>query len=142
MPRSSSKLTKLQRVNSPKEQTLRKDKPTNGVFSDKPDDATLSVLDTIWFSIFTSNRAGVGMLASDELTPDLRYLPFYKVGGDLLDAAWFIALIQRRVKTSGRESNGDGILASHNQLTVDDVLRHPSVVEFAGLLKQKQVELN
>ncbi|CAF3447430.1 unnamed protein product [Fusarium graminearum] len=142
MPRSSSKLTKLQRVNSPKEQTLRKDKPTNGVFSDKPDDATLSVLDTIWFSIFTSNRAGVGTLASDELTPDLRYLPFYKVGGDLLDAAWFIALIQRRVKTSGRESNGDGILASHNQLTVDDVLRHPSVVEFAGLLKQKQVELN
>src|SRR5688572_16821363 len=34
------------------------------------------------FSVLTSNRTSVGMLPPDEPTPDMRYLPFYRLGGD------------------------------------------------------------
>jgi hypothetical protein len=81
------------------------------------------------------------MLPPDEPTPDMRYLPFYRLGGDFPDAAYLIALIQRRIKTTKAEVNGVAISSSHAQVTIDDVLHHPSLVGFARVLNQEQLQL-
>lgn len=111
--------------------------------TDKLGDSSLRVLETIWFSVFTPKRTtSVAVLPRDEPTPDMRDLPLYRLGGDLLDAAHFIALIQRRIKTAPEaEVNGYAIAVSHAQVTIDDVLHHPSLVEFASVLHQKHLEL-
>jgi amino acid adenylation domain-containing protein len=141
MPRSSSKVPMLQPVNGSKEQSPVKARLSNGLSPDRSIDSSLSVLDNIWFSVFTSKRTSVNTLPPDEPTPEIRYLPFYKLGGDFLDAAWFIASIQNRIRATKGKVNGNGISPSDAQVTLDDVLHHPSLVEFASVLEQKQVRL-
>lgn len=141
MPRSSSNFAKLRPVRSSEEQIRTEGRPGNAMSTNKPDDSLLRVLDTIWFSVFTSKRTSVGTLPPDEPTPDMRYLPFYRLGGDFLDAARFIALIKPRIKTTEAEVNVDAISISHAQVTIDDVLHHPSLEEFASILDQKQLQL-
>ncbi|KAF4468805.1 nonribosomal peptide synthase like protein [Fusarium albosuccineum] len=141
MPRSSSDLAMLRPVRSSKEQDPSEGTSSNAMPANEPDDSTLSILDTIWFSTFTSKRTSVGTSPLDKPTPDMRYLPFYQLGGDLLDAAYVIAATQRRIKATGAQANGDAVSISHAQVTIDDVLHHPSLVEFAGVLNQKQLQL-
>ncbi|GKU04430.1 unnamed protein product [Fusarium langsethiae] len=141
MPRSSSKFATLRPINGHKDEGYNESMPTNGTSTGKLDESTLSVLHTIWFYIFTSKRTSLGTLPPDEVTSAMRHLPFYKLGGDFLDAAWFIALLQRRIKTNEGEVNGDGIPVLHAQVTIDDILRCPSLVDFAAVLKQKQLQL-
>jgi amino acid adenylation domain-containing protein len=143
MPRSSLNFAMLRPVRSSKEQSPTQGRSSNAMSTDKLDDSSLSVLDTIWFSVFTSKRTtSVGTLPPDEPTPDMRYLPLYRLGGDFLDAAHLIALIQRRIKTTPEaEVNGDAISISHAQVTIDDVLHHPSLMGFASVLNQKQLQL-
>lgn len=141
MPRSSSNFAMLRPVRSSQEQSPTEARSSNGMSTDKPDVSSLSFLDSIWFSVFTSKRTREGTSPPDEPTPDMRYLPFYRLGGDFLDAAHLIALVQREIKTTEAEVNGDAISISHAQVTIDDVLHHPSLVEFAGVLNQKQIQL-
>ncbi|KAJ8109801.1 hypothetical protein ONZ43_g6035 [Nemania bipapillata] len=141
MPKSSSHFATLRPVRSAKEQSPTEGRSNNAMSTDKPNDSSLRVLDTIWFSVFTSKRTSMGTLLPDGPTTDMRYLPFYRLGGDFLDAAYFIALIQRRIKTAEAEVNGDAISISHAQVTIDDVLHHPSLVGFASVLNQKQLQL-
>jgi hypothetical protein len=141
MPRSSSKFAVLQPVRSSKDQIPSEARSSNGLPPDRPVDSSRRVLDTIWFSVFTSNQTSVGTLPPDEPTLEMRYLPFYKLGGDFLDAAWFIALIQQRIKRTKVQVNGATNSTSHAQVTLDDVLHHPSLVKFASVLGQKEVQL-
>ncbi|KAH6960226.1 BcNRPS9, nonribosomal peptide synthetase [Fusarium avenaceum] len=142
MPRSCSGLPMLQSVNGSKEHSSSEGRSSNPLSPDKLADSTLSILDTIWFSVFTSKRTSVGSLSSDEPTTEMGYLPFYKLGGDFLDAAWFITLIQERIETTKAKVNGDSISTLHAQVTLDDVLHHPSLVEFSSILDQKQLRLS
>lgn len=149
MPKSASKVAMLRPVSTPtqhqKNPSQNGGRPSNGMPTNKPDDTTLIVLDTIWFSTFPSERTGAGTSSSDEPTTpeDMRYLPFYRLGGDLLDAAHFIASIQRRIKTTKAHMNGDAAsnAQQHAQVTIDDILQHPSLVEFVGVLHQRRLEL-
>ncbi|KAG5657323.1 hypothetical protein KAF25_005887 [Fusarium avenaceum] len=141
MPRSSSEFTMLQPVTSSKEQSPSKGISSNILSPDRSIDSSLSVLDSIWFSVFTSKRTSVDMLPPGESTPEMRYLPFYELGGDFLDAAWFISLTQERIRSINGKVNGDAILTSHAQVTLDDILHHPSLVEFTSVLDQKQLQL-
>ncbi|KAF4972914.1 hypothetical protein FSARC_636 [Fusarium sarcochroum] len=141
MPRSSSKFAMLRPVGSSKEQSPSGGRLSNGISTDRPVDSSLSVLESIWFSVFTSKRTSLGTLPPDEPTADMRCLPFYKLGGDFLDAAWLIALVQRRIKTTKVEVNGDAVSTLHAQVTIDDVLHHPSLVGFASVLDQKHLQL-
>lgn len=143
MPRSSFNFASLRPVRSSKEQSPSQRKSSNAISTNKLNDSSLSILDTIWFSVFTSKRTtSVGTLPPDAPTPDMCYLPFYQLGGDLLDAAHLIAIIQRRIKTTpDAEVNGDAISISHAQVTIDDVLHHPSLMGFASVLNQKQLHL-
>ncbi|KAF4992477.1 hypothetical protein FGRMN_7148 [Fusarium graminum] len=153
MPRSSSRLSMLRPVTDSQEQSFSESgsshdmstpsegRSSNDMSTDRSVDSSLSVLDQVWLSVFTSKSMSPETLLLDEPTPNMRYLPFYKLGGDFLDAAYFTALIQRRTKATKAEVNGDANSTSHAQVTVDDVLHHPSLVEFAAVLDQKQLEL-
>lgn len=143
MPRSASKVAMLRSVRAPTQQNPSQGRPSNGMPTNKPNDTISSVLDAIWFSTFTSKRTNAGTLPFDEPTPDgMRYLPFYRLGGDLLDAAHFIASIQRRIKTTEAHVNGDAISnPQHAQVSLDDILEHPSLVEFAGVLHRRRLQL-
>lgn len=143
MPRSVSNVAMLRSVRTPTQQNPNQGRPSNGMPTNKPNDTISSVLDAIWFSTFTSKRTNAGMLPFDEPIPDgMRYLPFYRQGGDLLDAAHFIASIQRRVQTTEPHVNGDAISnPQHAQVSLDDVLEHPSLVEFASVLHRRRLQL-
>jgi amino acid adenylation domain-containing protein len=138
---SSCKLAMLHEARGSQEQSPSEARSSNGFPPDRPVDSSRSVLDTMWFSVFTSKRTSVGTLPPNEPTPEMRYLAFYKLGGDFLDAAWFIALIQQRIKRTKVQVNGVANSTSHAQVTLDDVLHHPSLVEFTSLLKRKQLQL-
>ncbi|KAF5676899.1 hypothetical protein FHETE_1961 [Fusarium heterosporum] len=153
MPRSSSRLSMLRPVTNPQEQspsesgsshhmaTPSEGRSSNDLSADRPVDSSLSILDQVWLSVFTSKSTSPETSPTHDVTPGMRYLPFYKLGGDFLDAAYFTALIQHRTKATNAEVNGDAISTLHAQVTVDDVLHHPSLVEFAAVLDQKQLEL-
>ena len=140
MPRSVSNVAMW----TPTQQNPSQGRPSNGMPTNKPNDTISSVLDAIWFSTFTSKRTNVGTLPLDEPSPDgMRYLPFYRLGGDLVDAAHLIASIQRRIKTTEAHVNGDAISNPQHaqQVSLDDVLEHPSLVEFASVLHYRRLQL-
>ena len=147
MPRSASKVAMLRPVTTQQQKNPSQNggRPGNDMPTNKPNNTISTILDTIWSSTFPSARTSAGMLSSDEpSTPeDVRYLPFYQLGGDLLDAAHFIASIQRRIKTTKAHMNGDAVSneQQHAQVTVDDILQHPSLAEFASVLHQRRLEL-
>ncbi|KAM0430348.1 hypothetical protein ACHAQK_010679 [Fusarium lateritium] len=133
MPRSSSEFAMLPPVNGSEQQSPSEARSTNGSL-----DSSFGILDSIWFSVFASKRTTAGTLPPKSAIPEMRYLPFYKLGGDFLDAAWFSSLIAHRVKATKVQVNGNTL---HAQVTFDDVLNHPSLVEFAGMLDRKHLQL-
>ncbi|KAI6778617.1 Nonribosomal peptide synthetase-like protein [Emericellopsis cladophorae] len=150
MPRSASDAAMLRSVTTPPTQqqtnpSQREGRPSNAMSTNKADDTIPHVLDTIWFATFPSERTSAGTMPSEKPpTPeDMRYLPFYRLGGDLLDAAHFIASIQRRIKSAEAHVNGDAVshAPQQTQVTIDDIIQHPSLVEFASALHQQRLVL-
>ncbi|KAI9162666.1 Nonribosomal peptide synthetase [Paramyrothecium foliicola] len=127
MPKTSSSFAMLRPVKSSKEQSPSEGRSSNAIPFDQANDSGPGVLDEIWFSVFTSRRASTGTLPLDEPTTDMRYLPFYRLGGDFLDATQLITLIQRRIQTAEAGVNGNANSVSHAQVTIDDILHHPSL---------------
>ena len=143
MPRSATNISMLRSVRAPTQQHTNQGEASNGMPTNKPKDTISTVLDTIWFSTFTSKRTSVATLPFDEPTPEgMRYLPFYQLGGDLLDAAYFIASIQGRIKTTESHVNGDAISNSqHAQVSLDDVVQHPTLEEFVSALHRRRLQV-
>lgn len=103
---------------------------SSSAFAGTAADGAAGTLDRIWFSVFASGRG----CPEEE---DVRRKPFTQIGGDILGAAHLVALIERSRKTA-RPSSNAGVGA---EVTVDDVLRHPSLAEFAGFLRRRGIRL-
>ena len=140
MPRSASDPSMLRTVKTPTERSPGEGRSSNGLPpASQPDDTSLMALDAIWFSTFTSKHKNMGTLPSEEPTLDMRNLPFYRLGGDFLDAGLFITSINNRIKISKALLNGDANSNLHAQVTFDDILHHPGFMDFASVLHQRRL---
>ncbi|KAH8177897.1 AMP-binding enzyme domain-containing protein [Sarocladium implicatum] len=69
-------------------------------------------------------------------------LPFYQLGGDLLNALHLSTMVeQRRSKTKAHTSPAQSDVRSSHSITVDDVLQNPSLMEFDRFLKDYSIAL-
>ncbi|KAI6783591.1 uncharacterized protein J7T54_005620 [Emericellopsis cladophorae] len=107
-------------------------------------DIGLVTLEEIWFPVFVSKVGKAEWpLAESGPTREMRQMPFYDLGGDLVDAAYFVALIERRRKTLKRSLKGENATDSDaEEVTIDHVVLHPSLGDFAAFLHERQIELN
>ncbi|KAG9256805.1 condensation domain-containing protein [Emericellopsis atlantica] len=122
---------------SPQEEVVKK-----GKFLEQTVDTGLTTLEEIWFSVFTPKGGKAeSALAESGPTREMRQMPFYDLGGDLLDAAYFVALIGCRRKTSKRSLNGQHATDSDAEVTIDHVIIYPSLGEFVGFLHTRQISL-
>lgn len=112
---------------------------TNGTSMDRqvPDTEPAASLERIWFSVFTSKRAGVA-------AREMHHVPFYQLGGDLLSSAHLVALVEEgRRKTAQEQTvHGKDTADVCPEVTIDDVLRCPSLTGFARLVHQRRIELD
>lgn len=145
MPRSSLRLAALRPVRISKEQSSCASRSSDATSTEKPDDSGLGALDKIWFSVFSSKRKSLKLCSPDGSTPDMRDLPFYHLGGNLIDVAHLVALVQRRIKNTetvvNRKVNGKANTSSHVQATIGDVLHHPSLRGLDRFLYQRRVRV-
>lgn len=71
----------------------------------------------------------------------MRHMPFYQLGGDLLDVAYFVTLLGRHGKVGKAPFNEESTNNPDPDVKIDHVLLHPSFVEFASFLHQRQIKL-
>lgn len=118
----------------------------NGKAIDQPVDAgpTTLTLNKIWFSAFTGKRRrGIKPSPLDDIPAgEMRQMPFYQLGGDLLDAAYLVALVEHHRKTTKPSLNGQHRADSCSEVTIDHVLLHPSLERFASFLQQRHIQLD
>ncbi|KAI9900502.1 hypothetical protein N3K66_004764 [Trichothecium roseum] len=110
-------------------------KSSSSVFAGMTADGAADTLDRIWFSVFASER---GRREEEEEEEDVRRKPFTQIGGNILGAAHLVALVERARTTASPLSNA----GAGAEVTVDDVLRHPSLAEFAGFLRRRSIHLD
>ncbi|CAJ2512280.1 Uu.00g052950.m01.CDS01 [Anthostomella pinea] len=106
---------------------------SNGMTIDRSVDAGVTTLDEIWLSVFTA-KANIP-------TADTRQMPFHQLGGDILDVVHLVARVERSRKTTKRSLNGESTTGPYPEVTIDDVLRHPSLMELAAFLQERRIEL-
>lgn len=74
--------------------------PTNGINTDQGVEASFVLLENLWFFSF-AKRSQVKQSSFDgPLREDARTLPFYEIGGDLLDAADLVTNLAQRRNTA------------------------------------------
>ena len=142
MPKSSLALANLPLITGSENGISEGKVMKNGTATGELVDAGSAALERLWFSVFASKRSRqASLLADDTQTRKGRQMLFYQLGGDLLDAAHLVALIEHHRKKK-RSSNGNGVKISDSEVTIDHILLHPTLVGFAGFLHHRRIELD
>ena len=144
MPSASSRLAKSRPVaNGPHSDGLDIIS-SNGMTTDIPADNISPTIDKLWFTIFDSRCGRSGPAATNDSSLQQRHMPFYDLGGDLLNVAHFTAQIEQH-KTVARKSQNknDPLLSSiirTEKTMIDYVLTYPSLEEFDDFYLKYRIE--